>query len=185
MSSESSNARPTQASVPSNSLRNDRNTNKTAKQTLFETTAGAKSDEGAIYAINGEIHPLPTQSVVSSSLDKRHNADKPSYSPVEMVLFETAKKAKFEEDSTLHLGTENISERVTTLIGVKDASGATIKRGFYGIGSRTLANEIAEINVRRLMALDAMNMDLEREKLGLPPLYHQQKDSSSGLRCEI
>ncbi|KAF5324125.1 hypothetical protein D9619_011289 [Psilocybe cf. subviscida] len=177
MSSESSNASPAQESVPSNSLDNDRNTNKTTKQILFATTAGVKIDGRTIVSTNGKIHPFPTQGVPSGPQDKGHNADKPSDPPVEMILFDTAAEADFEEDITLHLGTENISERVTTLIGVKDASDATIKKGFYGTGSQTLAKEIAEINVRRQMALDVMRMDLAKEKLRL----QQKKDSSTEL----
>ncbi|KAF5324120.1 hypothetical protein D9619_011282 [Psilocybe cf. subviscida] len=171
-------ARPAQASVPSNSLRNDRNTNETAKQILFGTTAGAKIDKKATFATNNKSHPPPTPSVPSRPLDKGHNADKPSYPPVTQIVFETAVDADFKEDSTFHLGTENISDRVTTQIGVKDAPGATIKKGFYGAGSQTLAKEIAEINVRGKMALDVMQMDLAKEKLRL----QQQKASNDELR---
>lgn len=111
------------------------------------------------------------QAIPSNPSGKVQNADKHDNEPLVQVVFSTAAQANFEEDIILHLGTEGISERVTTQIGIKDASGANIRRGFYGAGSPTLAKEIAEINLRRQIALDAMRMDLERERLRLQPRH--------------
>ncbi|KAF5324309.1 hypothetical protein D9619_011290 [Psilocybe cf. subviscida] len=120
---------------------------------------------------------MANQPTPSKPGGKSQNAENPANPPLEHVVIATAGQANFEEDITFHLGNEEISDRLTTQIGIKDASGATIKKGFYGAGSQTLAKEIAEINLRRQMALDAMQMDLAKEKLRL----QQQKASSAEL----
>lgn len=98
-------------------------------------------------------------------------ADPPNDGPLKQHIFGTIAEAKIDKGTIFHIN-EVISEtrRPTKQVEISNVAGTDID-GFFGAGSPSLAPQIAEMNMRREMALDAMKMDLERAKLGLGMRY--------------
>ncbi|KAF5312216.1 hypothetical protein D9619_003683 [Psilocybe cf. subviscida] len=100
-------------------------------------------------------------------------ADPTNDDPLEQHIFGTAAEAEIDQGTIFHLNNEAILERLIKHVEISDAAGADIN-GLFGSASPTLILQIAEMNMRREMALDAMKMDLERDKLRLGARYQDE-----------
>ncbi|KAF5324238.1 hypothetical protein D9619_011256 [Psilocybe cf. subviscida] len=124
-------------------------------------------NQDKVMSSNSNIPPSTQKSVRPNPQRKDQNAGKPAAPSLEQHLFGNATGATVETEVIVNLGNEDLSERVTKQVAFSDASKMHIKGGFFGAGSSSVATQIASNQKVRQMALDVMNLDLERAKLDI------------------
>jgi hypothetical protein len=108
---------------------------------------------------------LPAEQHTPSSLrDRNQKADGRDDKPLEQYVLEKAPEAILEAEAIFHLGTENLSNRVSKQVLFGDASKMHIKGEFFGVGSQSVASQIASNHLERQMAKDSAMMTLEMRR---------------------
>ena len=86
--------------------------------------------------------------------------------PLEQYMFLKGVGAIMDPEVIIHLGNEGLSERVFKQVMFDDASQARIN-GFFGIGSASVAIQIAQNHLQRKLAQDLSEENLEMARLGV------------------